>query len=170
MKKLRNKEIKKLKNRRGRENFLFSCFSFFVKNLRVSTTLLAVFIIVLPFATFAQGLVPCGGEGDPCTICDLGVLGIRIINFFVQSIAIPLAGLMIVVGGVMIMFGAAAESRVTAGKKILTNAIIGLVIVFASWLLVDTVIKVLTGNVRNFNGAIENFGPWNELPSGTCNL
>lgn len=117
---------------------------------------------------FAQGLVPCGGAGQrPCSICDFGILVINITNFLIYNIAIPLAGLMIVIGGVMIMIGAASEERVKAGKKMFTNAIVGIVIVFLAWLMVDTVIKVLTGSFgqRSFFGT---FGPWNSLPSGAC--
>src|SRR3989344_7075504 len=114
---------------------------------------LGVFIF-LPTPASAVSLtpiVPCGITGStefgrPCTICDLGVLVGRITEFFVWDIAIPFAGLMIVVGGAMIMFGAASESRVTAGKKILTTTIIGLVFVFVAWIGVDTIIKILTGD------------------------
>ena len=134
------------------------------KFLAVSLLLLAV-----PIFAFAQGgLVPCGGAGqNPCSICDLGTLVINVTNFLIYNIAIPLAGLMILVGGLMIMMGSASEERVKVGKKILTNAVIGTVIVFIAWILVDTVIKVLTGSYsqRNFFGT---FGPWNRIPSGAC--
>ncbi|MBI2639473.1 MAG: hypothetical protein HYW90_01105 [Candidatus Sungbacteria bacterium] len=139
---------------------------------------LVVVLFALPSIVLAQGLVHCGGTNPDgtiqpaCTICDLAVLGIRITKFLITNIAIPLAGLMIVVGGLMIMFGAASESRVTAGKKILTNAIIGVVIVFISWLLVSTIIKVLTGNLDTSSAGkfIGTLAPWNELPSGACRL
>ena len=73
---------------------------------------------------------------------------------------------MIIIGGIMIMIGSASEERVKAGKKILTNAIIGVIIVFVAWLLVDTIIKVMTGSlVQNFFGT---FGPWNRIPPGAC--
>ncbi len=130
---------------------------------------LAAALFFLPAAVFAQGgLVPCGGPGqNPCSICDFGILIINITNFLIYKIAIPLAGLMIVVGGLMIMIGSTSESRVTTGKKILTNAIIGMVIVFISWLLVDSAIKVLTGSFaqQSFFGT---FGPWNRIPQGVC--
>lgn len=141
-------------------NFKFSIFNIF---------LIAAFL-VLPFTAFAQGLVPCGGAGqNPCSICDLGILTINVTNFLIKKIAIPLAGLMILVGGLMIMIGSASEERVKVGKKILTNAIIGVIIVFMSWILVDTAIKVLTGSYaqRNFFGT---FGPWNRIPPGACSF
>lgn len=128
-------------------------------------------------------LVHCGLQPGPdtpagfdraCTVCDLGVLVIRITNFLIRNVAIPLAGLMIVVGGVMIMLGAASEARVTSGKKILTNTLIGVVVVFISWVAVDTIIKVLTGSA-DFAGSPGQFfgalGPWNEVRNpGDCPL
>ncbi|MDO8492055.1 MAG: pilin [bacterium] len=125
-------------------------------------------IFILPYFISAQGLVPCGSAGqDPCTICDFSVLLKNIIDFLIWNIAIPLAGLMIVVGGIMIMIGSASETRVAAGKKVLTNALIGIVIVFVAWLFVDTVIKVLTGSFSRqsfFSIAL----PWNRIPPGAC--
>lgn len=127
----------------------------------------AFLLAVSPSMILAQGIVPCGTSATrPCTICDFGVLVINFTNFLIYNIAIPLAGLMIVIGGIMIMIGSASEERVRTGKKILTNAIIGVVIVFIAWLLVDTIIKVMTGSfVQNFFGT---FGPWNGVPPGAC--
>ncbi|MFY9462461.1 MAG: hypothetical protein WAP51_04650 [Candidatus Sungiibacteriota bacterium] len=127
----------------------------------------ALALVVLPNIILAQGIVPCGTSTTrPCTICDLGVLVINLTNFLIYNIAIPLASLMIIIGGIMIMIGSASEERVKTGKKILTNAIIGVIIVFVAWLLVDTIIKVLTGSfAQNFFGT---FGPWNRIPPGAC--
>ena len=138
----------------------------------ISAVLMIAFLF-LPFLSFAQGLVPCGTSTTKpsCNICDFWILIINVTNFLIWNIAIPLAGLMIVVGGIMIMIGSASESRVAVGKKILTNAIIGVIIVFVAWLFVDTIIKVLTGSL-NFSGPSGQFfgtlGPWNQIPPGIC--
>lgn len=131
-----------------------------------SIFLVSCFLVLVSFhIAFGQGLVPCGTSTTrPCTICDTGVLVINVTNFLIYAIAVPLASLMIVIGGIMLMVGSASEERVRAGKKILTNALIGIVIVFIAWLFVDTVIKVLTGGWTGF----ANFGPWHRLPSGSC--
>mgnify|MGYP001615296277 CR=1 FL=1 len=146
------------------ENFQFSSFNFRfwrIGSLKIVVSLLTL----LPLLAFAQGIVPCGTSTTrPCTVCDFGILIINITNFLIKNIAIPLAGLMIIIGGITIMIGSASEERVKAGKKILTNAIIGVIIVFVAWLFVDTVIKVLTGGWSGF----ANFGPWYRIPPGTC--
>ena len=147
-------------------------------NYILLATAIVVVLFAVPYFAFAQGLVHCGGTNldgtarPSCNICDLAVLGMRIIEFLIYNIATPLAGLMIVVGGLMIMFGAASESRVTAGKKILTNALAGIIIVFISWLVVDTIIKVLTGNlvVGSVGQFIGSAGPWNRINSSSCAL
>ena len=136
-------------------------------NLKSETMLFfAVFVVscflfLVSFqVAFAQGIVPC----DICNICDFGRLLINLINFLIWNIAVPLAGLMVVVGGLMIMIFSASEEKVKLGRKILTNAIIGIIIVFVSWLLVDTIIQVMTGGWSGF----ANFGPWYSVPSGAC--
>lgn len=45
-------------------------------------------------------------------------------------------------------------------KKVLTNAVIGLLIILSGWLIVDFVMKILYDS----NGG--NFGPWNEILTG----
>lgn len=131
-------------------------------------------VFVLPMTAQAlelRPLVPCGisekatpglpaSYYKPCSICHVTILLDNIIDFLIYYVAIPGAGIMIAVGGFMILIGAGSESRVGAGKKMITNAVIGLIIVLGGWLIVDTGIKVLTGDrsAENFVGTL---GPWN---------
>jgi len=106
------------------------------------------------FSVEAQGLVPCGRETDdpgtpidetvPCTLCHLFVLFKRIVDFVTINIIFPLAALMFVVGGVMLLTAGGGPRRIEKGKKILTAVVIGLVIILAAWLIVNTVIVFLT--------------------------
>jgi hypothetical protein len=100
------------------------------------------------------GLVPCGKNCDdpctkececcPCTLCHLFVLFKRIVDFLTLNIIFPLAVLMIVVGGVMFLTAAGDPGRIGTAKKILTSVVIGLLIIFLAWLIVDTIISFLT--------------------------
>lgn len=129
-----------------------------VKFLYIFFPALFVFVFfVLPFSAGA-GILPLVQCTDNCTICGLVELLDRIIDFLIYYIAIPGAGIMIAVGGFMMLIGAGSESRVGAGKKMITNAIVGIIIVLAGWLIVDTVIKALTGGKDQFIGT---FGTWN---------
>lgn len=91
----------------------------------------------------AQGLVPCGTTGNPeeCSLCYLLELVKNIIDFLV-IIAAPIAVVFIVWGGFMLLIAGGSEEKISQGKKILSSAVTGLVIVLISWLLIATIIGV----------------------------
>jgi len=68
----------------------------------------------------------------------------RIVDFLTLNIIFPLAVLMIVVGGAMFLTAGGDPGRIGGAKKILTATVIGLAIILAAWLIVDTVITFLT--------------------------
>jgi hypothetical protein len=104
------------------------------------------------------GLVPCGtSTTPPCTWCHLMLLIKNIIDLL-MNIVFPLAAVMIVIGGIMIMTAGGSTERVSRGKQILTAAVIGLLIALLSWLVIDTIIKVLA---TGWDGL--KVGPWNKL-------
>ena len=104
-------------------------------------------------------LVPCGREGTPaCNLCHFWQLINNVINFLVFDIAAPVGVVMILIGGVIFLTSAGSEERIGQAKKILTNTIIGLVIVFCAWLLVDSLIKTIVDPNDTFYAA------WNKFP------
>ena len=119
----------------------------------------------------ARGLVPCGGLGESaCTPCDIFLLVQNILNFLWWYLTVPLATLMLIYGGfLMIVPGFGGEKSATAltkGKKVITNALIGIVIIFFAWLAIDTILKVLVDPGQLGSGkAVEigKVGPWNEI-------
>jgi hypothetical protein len=100
------------------------------------------------------GLVPCGRMCDdpctiececaPCTLCHLFVLAKRVIDFLTLNVLFPLAVLVIVIGGIMFLTAAGNPGRIETSKKILTSVVIGLLIIFLAWLIVDTIIMFMT--------------------------
>ena len=133
----------------------------------------ALVFLLLPLApaTAAEGLVPCGNPGQPaCQPCHIVVLVIRLINFGIKYLAVPLAILMFIWAGFTYALSGGSDKRIQSGKTILTNTVIGLLIVFGAYFIVDTAIKALTGDFRNKN-FIGAFGPWNAPTlEGTCGL
>ena len=143
-------------------------------NLFFVSCLLAflVFRIVAPFPTHAaepKGLVTCGleafggKESTFCTICDLFELFQRIINQIITFFAAPIAALMLAYGGFLMVIAGVRGGNpqsYSAGKKVITNAIIGIVIIFCSWLLIDTILKGLGAYDYAKGGS---FGPWNKI-------
>lgn len=107
------------------------------------------------------GLVSCTGNylasnsGPKCTsLCDLINTATNIIYFLITIAIFIIAPISVAVGGIMIMLAGANPGMLENGKKILTGAVIGLAIVLCSYLLVATVLKVLSvTTVGGFGGA-----------------
>jgi len=146
------------------------------KPLRQLLVVLLFGILFFSFALFTvpihaqtTGLVTCGlqhGTGTEtafCTICDLIVLIQNIMNKAMYIFAAPIAAFMLGYGGFLMVWAGVKggdSGMMKKGKDIMTNSIIGIVIIFSSWLLIDTLMKGL--------GAYQyatspNFGPWNKI-------
>ncbi len=71
--------------------------------------------------------------------------------FIINSILLPLAGVVamafIIIGGYQYMMSAGDEEAAAQGKKTLTNAVIGLVIVILSYTIITVIINALSGKV-----------------------
>lgn len=93
------------------------------------------------------GLVQCGKTGQPgCTFNDIVTLINKVINFILVNLVIPIAAVMFFYAGFeLITSGGSTEKRGTA-KKVFTNAVIGLVIAVACWLIVKTLLSILGYN------------------------
>ncbi len=100
-----------------------------------------------------QGLVPCGqittgADGqriiaNPCTLCHVPQLALNIIQFLFICI-IPVIALIAIVGaGITIMVSGGSPALQSRAKSILKNTIIGLVIAYGAWLLVDAFLTVI---------------------------
>jgi hypothetical protein len=108
----------------------------------------------LAYAGFVTGpIVPCT---DNCNLCDLWQLASNVINFISFNLAIPLATLLFIAAGVIFLISGGNDQRVTLARSIFTNTVIGLVIIFCSWLLIDTLFKTIA--IGQFSGA------WNQFP------
>ena len=133
-------------------------------------SLLLIFIlsIALPFAVYAAestGLVTCGlmSSKTLCNICDLVILFQTLVNKANSYFAFPLAALMLGYGGFLMVlsgFQGGNAGLYTKGTKVLTNTLIGIIIIFCSWLAIDTLLKTVGAYQHNTTG---NFGPWNVI-------
>ncbi len=131
--------------------------------------LIGLFTANLVYAGFVSGpIVPCGrdandngqiDDSEKCDLCDLWHLASNIINFISFNLAIPAAALLFVAAGVIFLISGGSEEKVALARSIFTNAVIGLVIIFTSWMLIDTLLKTLV-DTSVFTWA------WNSFP--TC--
>ena len=112
--------------------------------------ILFIVLLIMPIITMGQnfnpdqGLVPCGNPGqDPCTIGDFFTMLALIFNFIVYFIATPLAILMLTIGGIMILISAGNPTLAGKGREALKWSVIGLVLVFGAWVIVNFILTAL---------------------------
>lgn len=112
-------------------------------------------LLAVPVLLLAQGLVPCGNDGQPgCQLCYAVVLVDNIISWLV-GVLFVIAAIIFVVAGFQLVTSGGDVSRKEAAKKKFTNTIIGFVIVLAGWLLIDTGMKALL--------PAQSYGVWNQI-------
>ena len=144
-----------------------------MKNSKILTILLITGYLILATASIASaaGIVPCGecaawDKGvctkiNECTICHLFVGINSIINFLLKNIAFPLGVVAILYGGFMIMTSGGSEERVKKGKTALEFAVYGIILAFAGWLIVGTILSSLVTDTLVWPFSRE----WNTIPS-----
>lgn len=101
------------------------------------------------------GIVTCAGPvaigGLPaCSLCTFLQMINRIVVFLVRDVTAPLAGLLFLVGGIMMVASGGSEDRFKKGKEMFKNTAIGVLIVLASWAIVNTLITTFGANVAGF--------------------
>ena len=126
-------------------------------NLFISL-LTVVVILSVPYVAAAQSFVTC--EGRECGLCHLISTGQNVLNWLVGILTI-IAVLMLVYAGFRLVTSAGNPEAKQLAKSIISNILIGYTIVLASWLLVDTGMRVLL-NQAVF-GSEGTFGPWNRI-------
>jgi hypothetical protein len=113
-------------------------------------------VVAFPLFAFAQGaglptkIVPC--DGVNCTVCDLATLAQNIINTGI-FVFVFLSALLFAYAGFLYLTNSAID-KVSEAKSIFKNVTLGLVILLAAWLVVDTLMKSVLGG---------SFGPWNDI-------
>ncbi|MSR71288.1 MAG: hypothetical protein EXS50_01265 [Candidatus Taylorbacteria bacterium] len=115
---------------------------------------IALLVILLsPLSLYAQGtgwapfgpngLIPCGNETQKmCTFDDL-IKGIEgLINFMIY-LAIPLSVVAFGYAGFTYMTAAGDQGKIKTAHKTFGLVVTGLVIMFAAWLVVNTIVTTL---------------------------
>jgi hypothetical protein len=133
----------------------------FIQNKKILASLTAftlLFIIVLPIIALAtdpddgkdKSLVRCGNTvvngvlKNPCDFTDFVALIERIINWII-SIAGIIFTISAVYGGFLYMTSGTSLGDKEKAKKILSNTLLGFVLILCSWLIVFTLLKYLVG-------------------------
>ncbi len=82
-----------------------------------------------------------------CSTCDAVIVAGNIINNIAVPLGIIIAVVFIVYGAIRMMVSFGSESNFGEARKIMTSAIIGLIIILCGWLIVNTLFQVLTGRL-----------------------
>ena len=114
----------------------------YMKKIFLMTPLL-ILVLLIASQVSANGIVPCGEEGNPCKLCHIFVMLDEIIDFVLVKIVPVLAVLMLVVGGVMLLVGGGNPETIKNAKSLLTAAVIGLVIIYCAWLMVNLFFQLI---------------------------
>ncbi|MEY3784381.1 MAG: hypothetical protein RLZZ230_703 [Candidatus Parcubacteria bacterium] len=123
---------------------------------RKTYLILSALLLVVPIIAMAKGLVPCGGPGEPvCQLCYF-VDQVNLIVKWLVGILTVVFAIIFVSSGLKLVTSTGNAAEMKATKDRITNAIIGLVIVMAAWLLIDFVMKSLVN--QDAYG-----GPWNSV-------
>lgn len=119
-----------------------------------------VSILLMPAVVSAQGLVPCGqtvcvtpttcSVPNPCRICHFFVLTDNVIDFVLFQVTLPLAVIFIIYGGILMVTAAGSEPQIVKGKNFLKWTVMGMVIAFAAWIIINLIISTLVPAGFNF--------------------
>lgn len=89
-------------------------------------------------------------SGGSCTPCNFLQLISNVILFVVKNIVAPLAGLLFLIGGIMMASAGGSEERFKKGKQIFKDVAIGVLIILASWAVVNTLITTFGARFEGF--------------------
>jgi C1A family cysteine protease len=88
-----------------------------------------------------NGLVPCGTEDCPCTLCMFFVLIERVIEFLLFRLVPVLAVLMFVIGGILLLVSTGDPAKISTGRRIITSVLIGLAIIYGSYFFIGLILQ-----------------------------
>ena len=119
--------------------------------LALCLTLMLVVSPLLASAQFNKGLnnVESGaGEAGVATEADFGAIALKVINVLL-AIAGLIAVIFLIVGGFRYVTAGGNEEAAESGKKTITNAIIGIVIIILSFVIVRVVSNALINSTTS---------------------
>lgn len=120
-----------------------------MRHVLVATLFAVVFTV--PTVVSAQIVPDCAPD---CSFEDLVALGQNILNFIV-GLSIIASGVMFAVAGFLLLTAGGDIGKVSKGKKIFGYVVVGLIIVLTAWLVINTILEVLTGRGFEERGGLD---------------
>lgn len=128
-----------------KNNFMFK--KTFSKLTPVLVLAASGFYASVAWAAILPTAKPCAASPNGCgdySLDDMLTLGVNVANWILGVVG-ALALLFFVYGGFVFILSGGSEEKVREGKTVLMNAIIGLAVVFCSYLIVQFVAQNLLG-------------------------
>ncbi|MEK7173889.1 MAG: pilin, partial [Patescibacteria group bacterium] len=124
----------------------------------------------------ANPIVPCGRPGTPpCDLCNLYNLASNVVNYCLFCLILPISAIALLIGGILMLSSMGNPQRLQSGKTAITNTVIGVVLAFAAWLVIGTIVNTLgyenkgfSGAWNTFPGCIKPIGPAPSVPKEKC--
>ncbi len=119
-----------------------------------------IFLTLPIISVEAAGLVPCGDPGEEeCQACHIVELGQNVLTWLI-SISASIIAIIFAWAGMKIVMAKGSTENMSEAKGMMTNSIIGLVILLSAWLVIDTVLKLV---ITNDSEVKQRLGTWNEV-------
>ena len=125
---------------------------------------LLLFVFVLGAAAFVvyaandvetKGIVQCNAADGSCNLCELFHTVMRVVNFCIKTLIPLVAAMLIAFGGFKMIVNPGNVDAATQAKAIITAAIVGLMIIYGGWALVDMFMQRM-----NYNPGVK----WYDVP------
>jgi hypothetical protein len=108
-------------------------------------------------------LVPCGNTlGNECRVCDLQVLAMNLINFFVM-VSVFVAALLFVNAGFLYILSSTNPGNIAKAHKLFFNTLVGFIIILGAYLIISAIMTVLYGDATTPSELFSVAGNWNEI-------
>jgi hypothetical protein len=116
-----------------------------MKNRYIKIVVFGIFsLVVFAFSTPVLAQIISGGEESNYSVTPLINLAVKVAQF-IWGISGSVALIFFMYGGFTWLTSAGSPERVTQGKTIFKNAIIGLMLIFGSWVIINFAFWALTG-------------------------
>lgn len=115
--------------------------------------ILLFLLLTTPIWVSAAGLVACGGSNqNPCGIQDFFYLVARVTNWLIMVAGIY-AVFQMVFAGFNLVDSLGDEEKITNNKKLLSNAVVGFVLVMIAFILINTAVNsiLLVGSSKKID-------------------
>lgn len=125
----------------------------------IAVVMFTIMFLFSPVMVLGQGLpnqiVPdsCNGPGGCQSICDVALLAQNLLNTGI-FIAVFMSALLFAYAGWQAVTAGGNAEKMQSAKSVFINVTIGLVIILAGWIVIDTLMKTVTN---------ASFGPWNKI-------